>query len=310
VSNASLDEAHLLALLDAAFAFACTRTLGELVDADQIMRAVDAAAEPTRAARLLQRFVAPARARLIERAQKSELLLGAWIPAPMQTLIADFLGRPAPIPPRIIDEVVKSERVREAVKQMLEESLKNVIDRAFNAAPGGRGLRGLAGLAGNATRGLFGGIGEQVQKAIEERLRDTMDVGVQLVQKRLAQRLASEETARTLGVRRRQIFLEALKMREADVGKTLAEIAWPMIDGLGPPLVAHNVARAEVREAVKAEIAAALAELSSQTVGELLDELGMRELARDTLRTRGLPLLYAFLSSREWTGWLRAATGG
>lgn len=310
MSNASLDEAHLLALLDAAFAFGCTRTMGELVDVDQILRAVDAVAEPTRSAHLLQRFVAPARARLIERAQKSELLLGAWIPEPMQKLIADFLGRPAPIPPRIIDEVVKSERVREAVKQMLEESLKNVIDRAFNAAPGGRGLRGLAGLAGKATSGIFGGIGEQVQKAIEDRLRDTMDVGVQIVQKRLAQRMAAEETARMIGVRRRQIFVEALKMKEADVGKTLGEVQWPMIDGLGPPLFAHNVARAEVRDAVKAEVAAVLAELSSQTIGELLDELGMRELARDTLRTRGLPLMRAFLSSSEWTGWLRTATGG
>jgi hypothetical protein len=309
VSTTSLDEPHLLALLDAAFDFGCTRTFGELVDVDQLMRAVDAVAEPTRAAKLLQRFVVPSRARLLERALKSELLLGAWIPEPMQKLIADFLGRPAPIPPRIIDEVVKSERVREAVKSMLEESLRNVIDRAFNAAPGGRGLRGLAGLAGSATRGIFGGIGEQVQKAIEDRLRDTLDVGVQIVQKRLAQRMASDDTARMLGVRRRQIFVEALKMKEADVARSLEDVPWPMLDGLAPPLVAHNVARAEVREAVKAELAAVLAELSSQPIGALLDDLGMRELLRETLRSRGLPLIRAFLASPEWAGWLRSATG-
>ena len=51
---------------------------------------------------------------------------------------------------------------------------------------------------------------------------------------------------------------------------------WEALDAMVPALVAHNLARAEVRAALREEVAAAVAELSTQTVGELLDELGLR----------------------------------
>jgi hypothetical protein len=64
-----------------------------------------------------------------------------------------------------------------------------------------------------------------------------------------------------------------------------------------PSVVAHNLARAEVRAALREELAAAVAELTQQTVGELLDELGLRALAREAMRAQGLPLARAFVAS-------------
>lgn len=304
-----MDDAALDALCDAAFDFLMGRHVGELIDADQIVQAVHAAGAPDKLSGVLVRFVAPARQRLLERALKSTLKLAVWVPEPTREVLATALGQPVRIPKKVIDELVASERTRDAVRSMLQEAITSVVDKAFSAAPGnaGKGLRGMIGFgaraAGAAGRAMFGGLGDELQRQLEERMRDFVDIGVGLVLKRLAQRLASEETAQQLGKRRRAVFLDAMERTESETARLLARVTWPMLDALTPMLVAHNLARAEVREALAAEVQAALDEGGRQTLGELLDTLGLREHARTVMRTRGAPLLRAFLQSAEYGAW-------
>src|SRR5256885_1084089 len=91
-----------------------------------------------------------------------------------------------------------------------------------------------------------------------------------------ARGLVSEETARLLGKRRRALFLDVLKRRESEAARLLERLPWMAIDALVPSLVTHNLARPELRAAVGEELGAVLAELSKQTIGELLDDLGLR----------------------------------
>src|SRR5438128_640980 len=111
-----MNVAQLAALTDAAFEFVCTRRVGELVDGDRVLAALDAAATEPRVAGLIARFAAPARERLLARARASSRLLGAWLPDAARTGLAELLGAPAPIPRAIIDEVVASEQVRDDVR--------------------------------------------------------------------------------------------------------------------------------------------------------------------------------------------------
>jgi hypothetical protein len=304
-----VDEAQLTAFLEAAFAFACERRVNEFIDTNQILTTVDAVTAPERVARILTRFVGPARNRLIGRARASALALGVWLPEPARQAIAAALGQPAPIPRAVIDEVVASERVRDSVRAMLQEALSSVISKGFAAAPGGtgKGLRGMIGFgaraAGAASRGILGGLGDEIQRQLEDRVRDFVDGGVGLVQKRLAEKLASEETAVNLGKRRRRAFLDLLARTEKQAGETMERVPYPFIDGLTPVVIQHNLQRAEVREALRAEVDAALTELGTQTVGELLDELGLRATVMDVLQTRGLALATAFLASPHYAKW-------
>ena len=77
----------------------------------------------------------------------------------------------------------------------------------------------------------------------------------------------------------------------------------PFADALLPSLVAHNLARPELRAALAAEVSASLAELSTSTIGELLDELGLRELVRANFCGHSAPLLRAFFSSEQFQRW-------
>jgi len=295
-----VDDAAITALLDAAFAFGCTRRVSEFVDVDRLLAAIDSAAAPSRVARLVSRFVAPGRVRVLDRLRASTLPLGVWLPDPVRDAMAAMLGHPAPIPRALVDKVVADEHVRDSARAMLQEALSSFIHKAFSVTPGGRGLRGVIGLGARAAGGLFGGIGEEIQRQLEERVRDFVDGGVAMLQKRVAQQLTSADTARLLGKRRRAMFLELLGQPESLLPKLVKKTPWDALDAMVPALVAHNLARAELRAAVREELAAVVAELSTQTIGELVDELGLRAALAESVRAHGVPLVREFMKSAEF----------
>src|SRR5205807_3694102 len=141
------------------------------------------------------------------------------------------------------------------------------------------------------------GIGEEIQRQVEERLKDLVDSGVSLLQHRVAQKLASDETAQQLGRRRRRAFLDFIKTPEREAARSLSHIPHEVVDAMVPAIVAHNLGRAEFRQALREEIATALAELSKQPIGELLEELGLRILMKEAARAHALPLLRDFVAS-------------
>ncbi|RKI42550.1 hypothetical protein D7X55_39070, partial [Corallococcus sp. AB049A] len=139
--------------------------------------------------------------------------------------------------------------------------------------------------AASAGKGILGGLGGSLQ----DRVREVIDGSMALVQRRIADRLASEDTARALGARRQKIFLTTLEKTEAEVAQALGQVPHEQIDGLLPQVIAHNLARPEVREGLKAELHAVVEELSRHTVGELLDQAGLRDATRQWLHAHGLP---------------------
>src|SRR5262245_40271192 len=110
----------LASLLDELFEFAMARRVGDFVDVGRVMAGVDVVTEPSRLGRIIGRFVAPARGRLIAAAKVSERLVGVWLPDAARDGIAALLKEPVVVPRAVIDEVVKSEEVRATVKQLLE----------------------------------------------------------------------------------------------------------------------------------------------------------------------------------------------
>lgn len=278
-----MDDVALAAFLDRAFEFVCTRPLGDFVDVDRVMAGVDAALTPPRVSGFVARFIAPARERLLAGARTSEALLGTWIPEPTRDAIATLLGAPMQIPPEMIEEFVTSDEVRDSVRAMLQESFTSMLAKAMKSP--------LAWGAGAAV-GLFGGMTDR----LGERLGQFMDLGVGIVQRRIAEKLADPATAKALGKRRRRGFLRLLKRKEREAVAWIDRIPHAAIDALTPSLIAHNLARPEIRAVLRAEIEHALRELTRQPIGALLEEYGVKEILREGVKTRGVPLARAFLA--------------
>ncbi|GAC1362351.1 MAG: hypothetical protein NVSMB47_14460 [Polyangiales bacterium] len=310
MAQGSLDDEALRAFLDLAYDFACTRPLSDFVDPAKVLPALDAALTPERIAEAQTRIGAPVRERLLARADQSKLTLAAWLPEPVAAKLAERLGKPAPLPQAMIDDLVGSEKVRDAVRTMLNESLTSFVSKATGGdSTAGAGLRGAFGFAKAAGKGLLGGLGEELQKRMQEKVKDFVDSSVATLQKRIAERLSSEETARALGQKRRGAFEKLLQTTEPRAAKSIRKADPAAADRDLPAIVAHNLARPPVREAIEAEVAAIVAELSKETLGEHLDRAGLRTLARDALHAHGGPFARALVATPAFAAWWKAHAG-
>jgi hypothetical protein len=301
-----LDDASLLELLDLTFDALCASRVSDWVDPDRVLAAVDLALTPERVTGWHARLVVPLRTRLLERAAKSPIPLRAWLPAGATASLTALMGQPVHLPRKAIDELVASEQVRETVRTTLQETLSSLVSKVLAGAPGAGVTGGLrdalswgARAAASAGKGLLGGLGGSLQ----DRVREVIDGSMAMIQRRIAERLASEETARALGARRKQVFLSALEKTEAEAAKVLGRVPHADLDALAPQVLAHNLARPEVREALKAELHAVLEELSRHTVGELLEQAGLREATRQWLHAHGLPFARTLARSERFITW-------
>lgn len=279
-----MDDEAVAELVDRAWVFVCARRVSDFVDLPGIMAGVDATVTPDRVGRFVARFVAPARDRLLARFRGSQLRLGVWLPDATRDALAQLLREPVVIPKQVIDEFVASDEVRDQVREVLQEAISGILAKAMKS-PLGLGAR------------LLGGMGDKIAAQLEERIVQFLDIGVGIAQRRLAVRLASPETARALGKRRRRGFLALLKRKEGESADWIARVPHALLDAMTPAIVTHNVTRPEVRDLLQTEIAAVLDELANQTIGELLDDFGLRDLARADFRQRGFVLVREFLAS-------------
>ncbi len=307
-----LDDAALASLLDLAFDHLCARKVKELVDLDRTIRSLDAALAPDHIAEVQRRVTAPARARLIQRAKASSLKVDAWLPSDVKDLIAGALGAPAPLPPKLVDELVGSEKVRDEVRAMLSDTLSSFVKKATGGDDKDQGPTASVGRAfgfgaravAAAGRGLLGGLGDQLERTLQEKVRDFVDASVAVLQQRIAKKLTSDDTAKTLGKRRKKAFLAFLGKTEAEIAAHVAKAPHDLIDALVPRIVQHNLKRPELRDAIRGEIEAALAELGEDELGAVLDRLGQRDLAREAMHAQLGPIVRDFVATPAFASWL------
>lgn len=307
-----LDDAALGKLIDIGFDFVCTRRVNELVDPARVLAAIDDIVTEPRAAEFHRRLTVPMRERLIERAKNSTVLLGAWLPDAAKDRIAELLGKPAPIPQKLIDDAVASEAVRDQIREALRDTISNFIKNAgagggSGGGGGGGALRGAFGIGarafGAAGKAVLGGLGDELQKQMQDRVKDFVDGAVEGVQDRIAKKLSDPKTAEDIGRRRRKIFLKGLERTEAETAKTIAKGPFKEIDELAPSIFVHNVKRQEIRETIKAEVAAVVAELSKENIGSLLDEAGARQILRQAVHAQLLPIMREAVRTPELVAW-------
>ena len=311
------NDAALQELLDLVVSHVFTRPLSDFVDVDRVLDAVTVAATPERLARAQERWLIPLRQRMLDRARGSTVTLRQWLPDDVAVTVAEALGEPAPLPRTLVDEMVASERVREGVRAMLQETLTSFVAKATgtgdaNEGAGRGGLRGALGWGARAVvasgKGLMAGLGDEIQRQLQDRARDFVDSAVGSVQNRIAERLKSDDTARALGKRRRRWFEGVLAKTESEATRGLHRAPTDRFDQLVPRVIAHNVARAELRSLVRDEMALALQTLSARTMGELLDEAGLRQAVHDGAREIGLPWMKSFVATDGFTAWWKMAT--
>lgn len=316
MSNATeaLTDERLAALVEIAFEYVCAQPFSAFVDPKKVLPVLDSALAPERTADTHAWLGVPLRERLIERAKKSSVLVGAWLPEAAKKALDEQLGRPVKLPRKAIDDAVASEQVREGVRQMVTETLDGFVNKALqgdaqgSGGGSGGGLRGVLSFGARAAagvgKGLLGGIGEELQKQLQERAKGFVDSSMAAAQKRLADRIASEETAKTLGKRRQKFFQRLMERTEPEAATWIEKsIRWKDVDAMLPSVVAHNLGRTELREAIEAEVQIVFDQLANEPLGALLERAGVKEHARAWAKEQGLALAKGLVATDGFAQW-------
>jgi hypothetical protein len=273
----------------------------DVVDVPDIMAWIGRVTTKERIAWGQKLFGTPIRKRVQERLRASDAPLSVWLLPEDIEAIGELLGRPAPIPERIVEDMVRSEKVRDEVRSTLQETLSGFVKKGLGDRDGATsasektdksdksdksekaaGLRGAFGLGARAlagaSKGLLGNIGEEVQQQLQGRVRDFVDGSVEAIQERIAKKLRSKETAEALGRHRRAVFLDLLNRKESE----MVDVGVPHddIEVLVPRVVEHLMKRPELLALIEEEIKTTVEILSEKTLREWLDELDLRDEAR------------------------------
>ena len=264
------------------------RRAADFFDEELLGQLVDAFAVSGRAAELWTRVIAPVRqgwlARLSADSDDGAKVAEA-IPAGVQELVITLLPSLPPPPRDLVEQAIGSAEVRGEVRRLLEHTMTELFGKLTGGAPkSALGMFGWGARAASAaSRGLVGALGGD----LDARLRDAIDFGVAVAQKRIVELALAPESAKRFGRELARLIPHLTEMREADLARSAARAPFPLFDGLLASLLAHNAGRPKIRAMVVAEGSALVERLSDTTLGELLERLGLRAPLRSATNRLG-----------------------
>lgn len=265
------------------------RRVSDFFDEELLGQAVDAMAAPGRGAEIWTRFVAPVRQGVLRRLAAQDNRLQEAVPAGVMELVIALLPSLPPPPRDLVEQLVGSGEVRAEVRRLLEDTMTELFNKVSGVAPKGTAAAAFgvftwgARAASAAGRGFVSALGGDV----DARIREAVELGVGLAQKRFVDLVASPENAKRMGKELARVIPRVLEMREAEVAKYAERVSFPLLDGLSASLFTHNAGRQHVRSIVVAEAQAFVERASDTTLGELLDRLGLRAPLRAATERMG-----------------------
>ncbi len=265
------------------------RRVSDFFDEELLGQAVDAMAVPGRGAELSTRFVGPIRQGVLRRLAAQENRLQEAVPAGVLELVIALLPSLPPPPRDLVEKLVASTEVRAEVGRLLEDTMTELFNKVSGVAPKGTAAAALgvfswgARAASAAGRGFVSALGGDV----DARIREAVELGVGLAQKRFVDLVASPENARRMGKEIARLMPRLLEMRESELARYAERVPFALLDGLFASLFTHNSGRQHVRSIVVAEAHAFVERASDTTLGELLDRLGLRAPLRAATERMG-----------------------
>ena len=305
--SALADEDQASELVGVWFDHAIDQPVSRYVDAERLLAQIERALAEPRIERWARLHLKPSLERGHERAKASGDTVGDWLTAEAQAELRAIAAQPVELDRVFLERLVRQGSVKHMLKSVVEETLNRFIETlrpgGSGGGVGGRVARSAFGFAKQvAGGGILGAIGGQVEQQISRAARVFIDGSMTVMLERLVAILSSPETAHQLGRSKLSAYEELVKTPIAKLTKRALKLDVDDLLEVLPDLVAHNLARPEVREGFLAEVAAALEVEGARTVREILgDDLAA---VRDELVTLGAPLLAELAGAEALLDWL------
>lgn len=243
------------------------RRVDELVDAETLSAALSAALEPKAVKQAVERVAVPAWSRERRRAKlNNDKPKNFLTPAAKADLLA-ALGQPVRYSPGVVREIANAPAVRALLGALIQETLIDFVSRAP-----------IPGLS--TAMNLMSRVGRKIESQTERHVKDFLDKSMARITARTAELVSTDANRAGLGQLRAAVVSQALDRPLEAYYDRLAKGMDILAKHL-PGLIAHNMARPEIKNAVDEEIMLIIAQEGAQTAAELLSRLGALEKAKD-----------------------------
>ncbi|MCK6575304.1 hypothetical protein L6V77_29925 [Myxococcota bacterium] len=306
---AALADAHQTeTLVGLAFDFAMTRSVGEFVRPERVLAHLDRALDEALTETALRTHLRPALDREVERARRRDDRVGDWLTAEAKAELRALAARPVKLDRRFIEGLVKQEAISDLVRSVVEETLDRFLQ---TLKPGGSGGgvfgavgRSAVGIASGFGKGLLGGIGAQMESQLKGAAATFIAGSMHAVMDRVVAILTSPETGAKLARMNVGAFDKAMEKKTHELAAAAMKLPVDDLLDVVPGLIAHNLARPDVREGLLEELAAALAIEGERTLGDILTASRDLDAWRTEVIEIGAPLVREFAATPAFKAWL------
>lgn len=311
ILNALRDEGQerLQRLVELGYDELVDQPLGRLIDLDLLMSWIDLGTNERLTSEVIARYLKPAAGNERVRAQESREHVEAWLRPQTAADLEEILRQPFPLNPEIVDEMVDQKAVRSMLGGVLQEALQGFVSRS--KLPGiSKGADLMGALGRRASKGLLGGMGKGIERQLEKTVTDFVDQSMARLTRKLAEIAVSDSGQRMLSAMSTDLWQKASRTRLSfyyeEAAKLPADDLWALL----PPLLAHNLSRPEIQQALRGELRAALEQEAERPARELLKDLGIEQEVRRLALETVLPKARTIVDSAAFDKWLTELLGG
>ncbi len=245
-----------------------------------------------------------------ERAHTSGEALREAVPEEVIAGIEERLSRPMGLPVGFGKEVVDPVFVRELIAASLTETLEAFLTRLpFGGGKGGNGgvlgslARKGAGRIKSATSTLSS-IGAGVQEGLKRQAKEFAQQSADRLKEGVVDRFKGEESREALKRMRQRALAAVVDLPMSDVHALADDPGWVTLRQWTQTLLAHNMARPEVQDAIRAQVALAVDRIKDQTLADWLHEYSIYEPVRKELTLAGVTVVNRMVTTPRFQGWL------
>lgn len=327
--EASRERDELVAaLLDHLFA----QKLRDLVDFERARSIATRSLTKSNLDRIFERHVIPGYARYIAAINASTETVGAFVPDSARDEIVAVIQKSKIPRGKWTDGAVDKALIRKLFAPVWMNLLLAFAKRLPLPGIGGGGEksgssggvgRGVSGIAGRITRtatkqaerlvdagkSVMGGIGSEVERRLQGAAKEFSESAEEVFREALQDRLKSKEGREIVGQISRQVTDHVLVTKLSEIHADASRLPMEDILKIAPSVVSHSAPRTFVERLVRGEIDAFLAVEGDRPLGEVLDELGVRDDVRAAVVGHASSLARGFFATPAFRDWLGRVVG-
>ncbi len=274
-----------------------------LVEADwlagQIVTSLDAASESDQTEAWIRDRIAELRA------NPTTGSLRDHIPAEVTEPVREMVERPF-VPDRaILGRLMGHKAVEALIRDLLVGAIQSFLQRVRPSVPGaglGRGLKSL----NKVRKGVLGGIGQELEKQAEGRVREFVDSMLSQMLGQVADNLCNPRDAEVYGRFRGHLMDQILDTPMQDLDREIGKMDPNSLVATGTAIAQALAQRKGLRDEITNLVQIGLDTMGDRTIGEHLAQAGIAEDWRKDVEPQLVQRCLDFVRTDPFTDWLGA----